>query len=192
MTFREYRFLLRSDLHRYAGNSRFSSFIYHFSLEPGFQYSFWMRTCAFLHSSRLCRFLLFPLAWLILRHNMYKYGISISYRTKIGSGFYIGHFGAIVVNPLAVIGKNCNISHGVTLGKANRGAYAGYPVIGDNVYIGPGAKIVGSVHVGDRAAIGANCVVTKDVPEDGVVVGVPGEVISMEGSAGYINQIDYF
>jgi serine O-acetyltransferase len=64
-------------------------------------------------------------------------------------------------------------------------------VLGDSVYIGPGAKIVGAVRIGDRVAIGANCVVTKDVPDDSVVVGVPGTVISQEGSAGYINRIDY-
>ena len=135
--------------------------------------------------------MLFPLLWLILHHHEIKYGISISYKTQIGSGFYIGHFGGIIVNHNAVIGKNCNISHQVTLGVANRGVRKGYPVIGDNVYIGPGAKIIGNVNIGNNAAIGANCVVTKDVPENGVVVGVPGKVISMDGSTGYINRTDY-
>jgi len=65
------------------------------------------------------------------------------------------------------------------------------PEIGDNVYIGPGAKIIGNIKIGNNAAIGANCVVTKDVPENGVVVGVPGRVISFEGSAGYINKTNY-
>ena len=77
------------------------------------------------------------------------------------------------------------------MGVANRGERKGYPTIGDNVYIGPGAKLVGKIIVGNNAAIGANCVVTKDVPENGVVVGVPGKVISMNGSVGYINRTDY-
>jgi serine O-acetyltransferase len=64
-------------------------------------------------------------------------------------------------------------------------------VIGDNVYIGPGAKLFGAIVVGDNAAIGANCVVTRDVPENGVVVGVPGQVIPYEGSQGYINNTEY-
>ena len=64
-------------------------------------------------------------------------------------------------------------------------------MIGRNVYIGPGAKIVGAVHVGDDVAIGANCVVTDDVPDHAVVVGVPGRVISFDGSAGYVNRTDY-
>lgn len=191
MKFSEYRFLVKADLHRCAGESGFPQLVYRLALEPGFQYCFWMRTCAFLKSQAIFKFWLFPLSWLILRHYEFKYGISISYQTKIGSGFYIGHFGTIVVNRHAVIGKNCNISQGVTLGKANRGGRAGYPVIGDNVYIGSGAKIIGNVHVGDHAAIGANCVVTKDVPDYGVVVGVPGRVISLDGSQGYLNQTDY-
>jgi len=64
-------------------------------------------------------------------------------------------------------------------------------VIKDDVYIGPGAKISGNVVVGNRALVGPNCVVTKDVPDNGVVVGVPGRVISYEGSQGYVNRTDY-
>lgn len=95
------------------------------------------------------------------------------------------------MNSNVVIGKNCNISHLVTLGVSNRGTRKGVPTIGDNVYIGPGAKIIGNIIVGNHAAIGANCVVTKDVPDNAVVVGVPGKVISLDGSVGYINKTDY-
>ena len=77
------------------------------------------------------------------------------------------------------------------VGQANRGGNKGYPTIGDNVYIGPGAKIVGAVKVGNNVAIGANCVVTKDVPDNAVVVGVPGKIISYTGSEGYVNRTDY-
>src|SRR3712207_7191864 len=66
--------------------------------------------------------------------------------------FRSGHCGDIHVNPRARIGKNCNLSQGVTLGQANRGKNAGYPVIGDGVYIGPGAKIDG----GDRKSTRLN------------------------------------
>jgi serine O-acetyltransferase len=90
-----------------------------------------------------------------------------------------------------VIGDNCNISQGVTIGEANRGPRKGTPVIGNNVYIGPGAKIIGAVHIGNNVAVGANCVVTRDVPDGAVVVGVPGRVISYEGSKGYIIRTDY-
>lgn len=84
-----------------------------------------------------------------------------------------------------------HLSQQVTIGVVNRGKMKGYPTIGDNVYIGPGAKVIGNVHVGNNVAIGANCVVTKDVPDNAVVVGIPGQVISYEGSTGYINKTDY-
>jgi serine O-acetyltransferase len=76
-------------------------------------------------------------------------------------------------------------------GQWDKGLKKGYPTIGDNVYIGPGAKIVGAVTIGDNVAIGANCVVTRDIEADSVVVGIPGRVISGEGSVGYVENIDY-
>jgi serine O-acetyltransferase len=126
-----------------------------------------------------------------LNHSTYKLGILIYPETKIGSGFYIGHFGGIVINEKSVIGKNCNISHGVTIGQANRGKNKGYPVLGDNIYIGPGAKIIGAITIGNNVAIGANCVVTKNVPDNSVVVGVPGQIISTNGSREYVTKTDY-
>lgn len=146
-----------------------------------------MRLAASLKVNKLL-FPLFIFARLRLRHYQFKYGIQIPWHTKIGKGFYIGHFGGIVVNGGTVIGKNCNISQGVTIGQANRGPRKGCAIIGDNVYIGPGAKIVGHVNIGNNVAIGANAVVTKDVPDNAVVAGVPARIISMEGSVGYINR----
>lgn len=116
----------------------------------------------------------------------YKYGISIPYNTKIGSGFYIGHYGGIVVSHEAQIGKNCNISHGVTVGTSYGGKYPGTPVIQDGVYIGPGAKVIGGITIGNNVAIGANCVVTKPISDNSVVVGVPGRVISEKGAGEYV------
>ncbi|MDY6895657.1 MAG: serine acetyltransferase, partial [Thermotogota bacterium] len=97
----------------------------------------------------------------------------------------------IVVNGNVSIGKNCNISPGVTLGQTNRGKNKGCPTIGDNVFIASGAKIIGNILVGNNVAIGANCVVIEDVPENSVIVGVPGKIISRNGSVGYINKTDY-
>jgi serine O-acetyltransferase len=125
----------------------------------------------------------------IHNHTTYKYGIWIPLETEIGEGFYIGHFGGIVVHENARIGNNCNISQGVTIGRANRGKRVGYPIIGERVYIGPGAKIIGNVRVGNDVAIGANCVVVADVPDHAVVVGVPGRVVSLNGSDGYVNHV---
>jgi len=183
MTLTQFLYLTKTDLHRYAGRTSLRDFAYHYLFSPGCRYTFWLRLCAYLHSRKVGR-VVFPFAWLIYDHFQIKYGIAISYRAKIGRGFYISHHGGIVTNVDAVIGENCNLSHGVTIGVTRRGERVGVPVIGDNVYIGPGAKIIGAVRVGDRAAVGANCVVTRDVPDDGVVVGVPGKVISLEGARG--------
>ncbi len=139
----------------------------------------------------MLKYSIYPFARFFLSRLTYKLGIFIPATTKIGSGFYIGHFGGIVVNKQSIIGKNCNISQGVTLGKANRGKNKGYPRLGDNIYIGPGAKIVGAVKIGNNVAIGANCVVTKDIPDNSVVVGVPGKVISQGGSKDYVNRTNY-
>ena len=191
MTFSEYRFLLYSDLYRITGNVKTTTLLRYVLIGGSFKYNFWMRTCHYTRRHPMLKFLAFPFARFVLGRLTYKFGISIPASTQIGSGFYIGHFGGIVVNSQSVIGKNCNISHGVTLGQANRGRNTGYPVLGDDVYIGPGAKIVGAVKIGNNVAIGANCVVTRDIPDNSVVVGIPGRVISQEGSKGYVNNTDY-
>lgn len=102
-------------------------------------------------------------------------GIEIYPETKIGSGFYIEHYGGIFIAPTAVIGRNCTIFHGVTVGANLGGQKAG--VIGDNVIICAGAKVIGDIVVGDNVIIGANSVVTKDVEANTVVAGVPAVVI---------------
>jgi serine O-acetyltransferase len=191
MKYRDYKFLVYSDLYRIIGNAKTSLLIKQLLVGESFKYNFWMRTCNYSKHNVFLKYTIYPFAMLWLRHLRYKLGISIPPDTKIGSGFYIGHFGGIVINSNSQIGKNCNISQGVTLGQANRGRNKGYPILGDNIYIGPGAKIVGAVKIGNNVAIGANCVVTRDIPDNCVVVGIPGKVISQEGAEGYINRIDY-
>ncbi len=187
MSFGELKFLLRCDLYRYEGRQDLRALARTFRGSPGFKYTFWMRVCRYLRGSPV-RYPFFLFAKSMLEHCKYKFGIAIPFETQIGEGLYIGHFGGIVINELAVIGKNCNLSHDVTIGQTNRGARKGCPVIGDNVYIGPGAKVIGGVSLGNHAAVGANCVVTRDVPDNGVVAGAPGRVISRQGSADYVNR----
>ena len=183
--------LIRSDLYREGEGRSLGVFLRKFLFSPGFQYCVWMRVCTFLRAHFLGRVFLYYPARLFLRRCSIKYGIEIPHQTQIGSGLYIGHWGGIIVNPRAKIGNNCNISQGVTIGGTNRGERAGVPTIGDGVFIGPGAKIIGRIRVGDNVAIGANAVVTKDVPENAVVAGVPARVLSLLGAAGYVEFIDY-
>src|SRR5690606_6957595 len=116
----------------------------------------WLRLCQYLLSKGKIMLSFYVLAAYRLQRLKYKYGISISPPTNIGKGFYIGHFGDIVINRNVVIGDNCSISQGVTLGANNRGAKKGVPTVGNNVYIGAGAKIIGNVTIGDYACIGAS------------------------------------
>ena len=190
-TWSQYKYYVKADLFRITGEITWRCFIKTLRYDCGFRYCFWMRTCNYLATVRRIRFFLLPFARYFHSQYTFKYGISIPYTTHIGYGFYIGHFGGIVINKNCVIGNNCNISQGVTLGQTNRGAKKGTPVIGDRVYIGPGAVVIGNIKVGNNVAIGANCVVTKDVPDNGVVVGIPRKVISYLGSVDYINRTEY-
>lgn len=169
--------LIKSDLHRYRGKTDFRTFFSQLFLNSGFKYTLWLRLCK---KSKIFR--------LFLGYYSQKYLIEISPMTDIGKGLYLGHAMGIVIAPKARLGNNCNISQFVTIGQKNRGTYKGYPVIGNDVYIGPGAKIIGSVHVGNDVVIGANCVVTKDVPDHAVVVGVPARIVSYDGSESYVNN----
>ena len=111
-----------------------------------------------------------------------KLGFSIPHNI-FGPGLAIVHYGTIVISPKCKIGKNCRIHAGV-----NIGAYGGEEAaaIGDNVYIGPGAKIIGSVKIGNNSVIGANAVVTKDVPDGVTVGGVPAKIISTNNSSKHL------
>jgi len=147
-----------------------------------------MRLCGYARTGSLRRYLIYPPLKLLLLRYRYKYGIAIPEYTRIGPGLFINRFGNIMVNGDAVIGANCNITHGAMLGQLNRGPRAGSPILGDDVFLAAGCKVIGKIHLGDRCAVGANAVVTKDVPEDGVVGGIPARLISSNGSEGYINR----
>lgn len=113
-------------------------------------------------------------------------GITIEAGCDIGPGLYIGHYGNIFLPNGVKIGKFCNISQENTIGVAGRNEKRGLPEIGDFVYIGPGAKIIGKIKIGNNTAIGANAVVTKDLPDNAVAVGVPAEIINYNSSRDFI------
>lgn len=96
---------------------------------------------------------------------------------KIGAGFRLGHHMNIVIGPDAIIGKNVYIFNGVTLGKRYTNTKDGMPVIGDNVVIGTGAKLLGSIKIGNNVKIGANSVVLHSFPDNCNLVGAPANTI---------------
>jgi serine O-acetyltransferase len=102
----------------------------------------------------------------------------------IGPGLYIAHTGYIVLSPAVVLGHHCTLTQGVTIGHRGGGTETSRecPVIGNRVYIGPGAAVIGPLTIGDDALIGVNAVVTRSIPPRGVAVGNPARVISLKGS----------
>ena len=124
----------------------------------------------------------------LLLHYSYKYGFQILPNTKIGKGLYIGHRGPVVINGLAEIGDNCTLTHIVNIGQTNRGKKAGCPKIGNKVFIGAGAVVVGKIVIGDNVLIAPNAYVNFDVPDNSIVTGNPA-VIKQHANAteGYVN-----
>lgn len=109
-----------------------------------------------------------------------KYGFSIPLNV-FGPGLSIAHRGTIVVNGNAKIGKNCRIQECTTIGATNGSTKA--PILGDNVFIGSGARIIGEVEIADDIAIGANALVCKSFLESGITIaGVPAKKISNKNS----------
>ena len=112
--------------------------------------------------------------------------ISIDVDALIEPGFYVGHFVSVRIGPGVRIGKNCSVSQMCTLEGTGPAPEATAPVLGERVYLGAGAKVIGPLHLADGVAVCANSVVMEDVPEDGVVLGNPGQVISRRGSGDFI------
>jgi serine O-acetyltransferase len=108
------------------------------------------------------------------------YGIELPYTVQLGRRVVFEHQHGIVVHGQTVIGDDCIIRQGVTLGIRSLDKLADAPVLGRGVNVGAGAKIIGRVHVGDGAQIGANAVVLDDVPEGALAVGIPARVVQQE------------
>lgn len=109
-------------------------------------------------------------------------GSEIHREAKIGKSLHVVHCQNVLISPSAVIGDRVGIMHEVTLGSNDTRGNA--PVLGDDVFVGAGAKILGSLKVGDRARVGANSVVIGDVPEDATAIGAPAKILRYTGRPG--------
>lgn len=170
---------IKSDLYRYTGKITLGLAIKNYIFNRGFKYTVWLRLCK--AELTLLRFIARAIHWRLSR----KYLIQIPHTVKIGYGLYLGHHMCVVINGTAIIGNNCNLSQFTTIG-ANSGITSA--VIGDNVYIGPSCCLVGNVHVGDNATIGAGSVVVKDVDKGTTVAGVPAKFISNKTPGRFVNK----
>jgi serine O-acetyltransferase len=120
-----------------------------------------------------------PIAKLFSMLNVLVFGIEVSPQVQIGGGLFLPHTVGTVIGAER-IGENCTIMQGVTLGTSEPDmgfTVARRPVVGDNVLIGAGAKIIGRITLGDHAKIGANAVVLRDVPAHALAVGVPATIV---------------
>lgn len=132
--------------------------------------------------NRLIRYTLGALHLVLAKLAEMLCGATIGVSAKIGRRLVIEHSGAIVIHGRCEIGDDCIVRQGVTIGNKDLSDPLGAPTIGHRVNIGAGAKILGRVHIGDDAQIGANAVVVKNVPAGAVAVGVPARVIRKSGS----------
>lgn len=114
------------------------------------------------------------LAKIVQNHNIKKHGCDIGFEAVIGEGFAIGHPVGIVITGKAIIGQNCTIMSGVTIG-SKEGKKEGNPIIKESVYIGTGAKILGKCTIGENVTIGANAVVISDISANKIAVGIPAK-----------------
>ncbi len=105
-------------------------------------------------------------------------GIEIHPGATIGRRFFIDHGMGVVIGETAVIGDDCTLYHGVTLGGTSWNKGKRHPTLGNNVVVGAGAKVLGPFTVGEGARIGSNAVVVKEVPAGATVVGIPGRIVN--------------
>ena len=108
-------------------------------------------------------------------------GIEIHPGAKVGEGLFIDHGTGVVIGETAEVGNNVTIYQGVTLGGTGKEKGKRHPTVGNNVVISAGAKILGSIEIGDNTRIGAGSVVLRDVPNNTTVVGIPGKVVVRDG-----------
>lgn len=106
-----------------------------------------------------------------------KTGIEIHPGATIGKRLFIDHGTGVVIGETAIVGNDVTLFHGVTLGGTGKEKGKRHPTIGNNVFIGSGAKILGNIIIGNNVKIGANAVILKDVPSNVTIVGVPGKIV---------------
>jgi serine O-acetyltransferase len=172
---------LKADTIRYYGHFSILVLLKGFLLNRTFRPVVTLRLCQAAYSFR--GFLRFFLPLCTVLHSWATYGacIDLPWETVVGSGFCIIHGWGLVVSPGAVIGKNITLFHGVTLGRRDRIARdgtrdIGYPVLEDEVWVGPHAVIVGGVTIGRGSRIAAGTFVTENVAPYNVIVGNPAVV----------------
>lgn len=135
-------------------------------LYPGFHCLLFYKISHFLYSKKI-----YFMARLISQLGRFFTGIEIHPGAKLGNNLFIDHGMGIVIGETAIIGDNCTIYHGATLGgTGNEKNKKRHPTTGNNVMVGSGAKILGNIKIGNNVKIGANAIVTKNIPDNTTVI----------------------
>lgn len=172
---------IRADRASRGGGSALKAFL----LDPVARFTVMMRWLEYLINTRKPAIIRLPLLFWYRRLSV-RLGFSVA-PGIFGPGLAIVHYGLLVIDPTARVGRNARVHAGVNIGGAAHfvdpaEAHLHSPRIGDNVYIGPGAKLYGPIVIGDDCVIGANAVVTKSFPEAGLTLaGIPAKVIARGG-----------
>lgn len=167
------------DYYRTLGGEKFTykRFIKDFIFQHRIRYVFYLRHAQHA-KNRLSRLYYKYMLYRMSR----KYGIEMKAETKIGPGLVMFHPYNITISPDAVIGRNMNISKGATIG-ISLGSHEGAPTIGDSVYVGINATVVGGITIGDDVLIAPGALVTRDVPSHSLAMGNPCKVYPRENAA---------
>ncbi|MBC2870349.1 serine O-acetyltransferase [Acetanaerobacterium sp. MSJ-12] len=161
-------------------------------LYPGYHALLWYRL-----AHRLYRRQHFFLARLFSQLGRSFTGIEIHPGAQIGRGLFIDHGAGVVIGETAVVGDNCTIYHGVTLGGTGKGEGKRHPTVGNDVLLGAGVKVLGPIEIGDGSRIGAGSVVLRPVPAGATAIGIPAAVVRQNGrrvgppASEALNQRDY-
>lgn len=147
-----------------------------FLLYPSVHALIWYRAAHFLYMHKL-KFL----ARMISQITRFFTGIEIHPAAQIGKGLFIDHGMGVVIGETAVVGDDCTIYQGVTLGGTGKDTGKRHPTLGNNVMVGSGAKVLGPFTVGDNSKIAAGAVVLSEVPPNSTCVGVPARIVKRDG-----------
>ncbi len=175
----------KTDLYRYDGLKGAKGFIKGW-FDPGFRYTYLLRK-VMAHKLFSVRGFFFRV---IKRLFTYR-GYHISNEAKIGEGFSLYHRGTVYIGPVT-IGRYCTVSHNVTIGRSLTEGIIGRPTLGDYVWIGQGAVVVGKINIGNNVFIAPNSVVNFDVPDNSMVSGYPARFVRKENPTKYWIDNIYF
>ncbi len=181
--------LIKSDLYRETKSTNMDVLFSSILSIPSLQFLFFFRLASARPNS-FFRKRIHTVSFSFHKKYFFKYGFQVPIKTTIGKGFQFLHFGNVVFNPSAVIGVNCTIAQGVLIGQSNRGV----PNVGNYVWIGANAILVGDITIGNNVLIAPGSFVNIDVPENSLVMGNPCVIFPKTSSIidGYIvNKVNF-